>query len=75
MKRSEDLPLERHHVNFYAGDFGKLQSWYGTRLGASKIIRDIVHAHVRKIEEEAQQKTPLIGDIGVDIGGEAHDGS
>jgi len=51
----------------YAGDYAKLQSLYSSRVGAAKIIRDIIHAHIRKIEEDAAQKIPLIGDLDMNL--------
>ena len=64
MKRREEKPLSKHTVNFFAGDYEKLQGLYGHRIGAGKIVRDVIHAHIRKIEEDAAQKIPLVEDIG-----------
>lgn len=66
MRRREDLPLTRHHVNFYAGDFAKLQTLYSSRVGAAKIIRDIIHAHIRKVEEDAAQRLPVVDHLDYD---------
>ena len=63
MRRREDLAISKHTLNLFAGDYGKLQGWYGSRVGAAKIIRAIVHAHVRKIEEDAAQKVPLVNEL------------
>jgi hypothetical protein len=73
VKRREDRAIQKHTLNLYAGDFAKLQVLYASRLGAGKVIRDIIHAHIRKIEEEAAQrvKTPLIEDLGVQLSKEA----
>jgi aspartate/tyrosine/aromatic aminotransferase len=60
MSRKEDLAISKHTLNLYAGDYAKLQSLYSTRVGAAKIIRDIIHAHIRKIEEDAAQKVTLV---------------
>lgn len=60
MSRKEDLAISKHTLNLYAGDYDKLRSLYSTRLGAAKIIRDIIHAHIRKIEEDAAQKVTLV---------------
>jgi hypothetical protein len=60
MRRREDREITKHTLNLYAGDYAKLQNLYSTRIGAAKIIRDIVHAHIRKIEEDAAQKLPLL---------------
>lgn len=59
MRRREDRKIVKHTLNLYAGDYAKLQDLYSTRVGAAKIIRDIVHAHIRKIEEDAAQRVPL----------------
>ena len=56
MRRREDFLLEKHTVNFFPGDYRKLQGWFSTRIGAGKVIRDLVHAFVRKTEEEAAQR-------------------
>ena len=60
MRRREDRSMTKHTMNLYAGDFNKLQDLYSARVGAGKIIRDIIHAHIRKIEEDAAQKVPLL---------------
>lgn len=56
MRRREDRAISKHTLNLYKGDYEKLQHIYGTRIGAAKIIRDIVSAHVRRIESEAEQR-------------------
>ena len=55
MRRREDHPIRKHTLNLYDGDYERLQALYSTRVGAAKIIRDIVRAHIRKIEEQAAQ--------------------
>ena len=67
MRRREDRAISKHTLNLYAGDYDKLRALYSTRVGAAKIIRDIIHAHLRKIEEDAAQKTPPVNDLDVDI--------
>jgi|RhiMethySRZTD1v2_1073278.scaffolds.fasta_scaffold113288_1 hypothetical protein len=67
MRRREDRAIVKHTLNLYAGDYAKLQSLYSSRVGAAKIIRDIIHAHIRKIEEDAAQKIPLIGDLDMNL--------
>lgn len=67
MRRREDHAITKHTLNLYAGDYAKLQALYSTRVGAAKIIRDIVHAHIRKIEEDAAQKIPLVADLEIDL--------
>lgn len=67
MRRREDRAISKHTLNLYAGDYEKLRALYSTRVGAAKIIRDIIHAHLRKIEEDAAQKIPLVSDLDVDL--------
>jgi hypothetical protein len=67
MRRREDHAITKHTLNLYSGDYAKLQALYSTRVGAAKIIRDIVHAHIRKIEEDAAQRIPLVSDLDVDL--------
>lgn len=67
MKRSEDKAISKHTLNLYAGDYQEIQNIYGTRIGAAKIIRDLVRVHIRKIKEGAEQKTELIDDIEIDL--------
>jgi phage anti-repressor protein len=68
MRKREDLALSRHCINLYYGDYPKLQALYSTRVGAAKIIRDIIHAHIRKVEETAAQRTrPLTVDDAEEI--------
>lgn len=59
-RRREDRMMTKHTLNLYQGDYDRLQQLYGTRVGAAKIIRDIVRAHIRLIEESAAQKLPYI---------------
>lgn len=67
MKRREDRAITKHTLNLYAGDYAKLQHLYPPRIGAAKIIRDIIHAHIRKVEENAAQRANIIGDLGIDL--------
>jgi hypothetical protein len=67
MRRREDRPIIKHTINLYVGDFAKLQALYSTRVGAGKIIRDLIHAHIRMVEENAAQKIPLVHDLDIDM--------
>lgn len=69
MRRREDREISKHTLNLYAGDYAKLQALYSSRVGAAKIIRDIIHAHIRKIEEDAAQRVPLIPDLDIELEG------
>jgi hypothetical protein len=75
MRRREDRPLSKHTLNLYAGDYPKLQALYSTRIGAAKIIRDIIHAHIRKVEEDAAQKIPLVADLDIELEQELENGN
>lgn len=65
--RREDQEISKHTLNLYRGDYAKLQSLYSSRIGAAKIIRDIVRAHLRKIEESAAQRLPARETMDLDI--------
>jgi len=67
MRRREERAITKHTLNLYTGDYMKLQSLYPARIGAAKIIRDLIHAHIRKIEEDAAQRLPLVADLGIDV--------
>lgn len=54
MKRS-DIPLEKVTMNFFKGDSEKLQDLF-PRQGASFMVRNLVRAYIRKVEEDAAQK-------------------
>lgn len=70
MRRREDRDITKHTLNLYTGDYAKLQALYSSRVGAAKIIRDIVHAHIRKIEEDAAQRVPLVDSLDIELEGE-----
>lgn len=59
-RRKENLELQKHTLNLFAGDFDRLSILYGS-LGASKVIRLLVHKHIKKIEENASRRAPLRG--------------
>jgi len=67
MRRREDHPIQKHTLNLYAGDYEKLQTLYSSRVGAAKIIRDIIHAHIRRIEENAAQRLPAVTDPDLEL--------
>lgn len=67
MRRREDRAISKHTLNLYAGDYAKLQALYSSRVGAAKIIRDIIHAHIRKIEEDAAQRLPLVDNLDIEL--------
>lgn len=49
MKRKADYPLKKHSLNLRAGDMDKLQDMH-PRLGAGRVIRELVIAHVDRVE-------------------------
>ena len=71
--KREDREISKHTLNLYAGDYAKLQALYSTRVGAAKIIRDIIRAHIKGIEEDAAQRArarqvqPLIDELDVEL--------
>lgn len=68
MRRREDLKITKHTLNLFDGDYAKLQGLYGSRVGAAKIIRDLIHAHIRKIEATAAQShIPLVDNLDVEL--------
>jgi aspartate/tyrosine/aromatic aminotransferase len=67
MRRREDHTLSKHTINLYAGDYPKLMALYSTRVGAAKVIRDLVHAHLKKIEESAAQRVPVVHDLDIEL--------
>lgn len=56
MRRREDKAIEKHTINLFAGDYEKLQAIYGLRIGAAKIIRQLVNSHIKRIENNAEQQ-------------------
>lgn len=49
--------FQKHTLNLMPGDFEKLQRFYPD-IGASAVIRTLVHNHVKKIERDEK---PLEG--------------
>lgn len=68
MRRREDRAISKHTLNLYAGDYERLQGLYPPRIGAAKVIRDLIHVHIRKIEEEAAQHTQHVLDLDIELG-------
>jgi len=63
MKRKEDRAITKHTLNLYAGDYAWLQDHYSSRIGAAKVIRDLVHAHRRRVEERVAQMVPTVDEL------------
>lgn len=56
MRRREKEPIEKVSLNLYRDEFGKLQDLY-PELGAGKVIRMLVRAHLRKIDLKTLMKS------------------
>jgi len=56
-KRRERLPLEIVSVSLFKGEFARLSELY-PKVGVSKVVRELVHDHLRKIEEAAAASVP-----------------
>lgn len=54
MRRREDFALRRHTLNLFDGDFERLQDIHGTRIGASKVIRDLIRTHLKEIDRNVE---------------------
>ena len=57
MRRKEDFELEKVTLNLRKGDFERLRGLHG-RLGASKVIRELVMGHIKRVEETVNQNIP-----------------
>lgn len=67
IRRKDDVPLQKHTLNLFKGDFEKLQSWYSA-LGASKIVRELVRAQVRRVEEDlANKRPPTVAELDISV--------
>jgi len=57
--RKEDHDLQKVTLNLFAGDWESLQTWH-PELGASKVVREIIHAYVKANEERFNQQTKSV---------------
>lgn len=57
MRRKEDYELEKVTLNLRRGDFERLRGLHG-RLGASKVVRELVMGHIKRVDERVSQKAP-----------------
>lgn len=62
MRRMEREPLARHSIKLFSGDFETLQDLH-PRLGAGKVVRELVRSHILKAKEAVAQKKATV-DIG-----------
>lgn len=65
MRRKEDFPIVKHTINLYSGDFQWLQHQHG-RVGAGKVIRELVRAHRRRAEARASQRIGTVSELDFD---------
>lgn len=56
MRRKESRPIKKVSLNLFEDEFQKLRELH-PRLGAGKVIREMVTAYLKRIEEEAAKKT------------------
>jgi hypothetical protein len=59
MKRSEDYEMQKVTMNLRKGDVDKLRTLHG-RLGASKVVRELIIGHIKRVEEIVAQNTPQL---------------
>lgn len=62
MKRKEDYPLQKVTLNLRDGDWEWLRTMHG-RLGAAKVIRELVIGHRKRAEELAAQRAATLGQL------------
>lgn len=71
MRRREERAIEKHTVNFYVGEYQKLQVIFGSRIGAGKVVRDLVSLLIKKIESRVEQKmntpVPLVSELDISL--------
>lgn len=59
MRKKEDRPLTKHTMNLFEGDFDRLRQLHG-RLGAGKVIRELIQGHIRRVENTVEQNAKPI---------------
>lgn len=57
-RKREIEPLEKATVMLFKGDYLRLQELHGVRIGASKVIRTLVRAHIDNVEAKLEQDRP-----------------
>lgn len=53
-KRKSDYPMQKVTLNLYEGDMDRLMTLY-PKFGAGRIIRELVRAHLNKIDAQLNQ--------------------
>jgi hypothetical protein len=56
VRRKEDFPIQKVTLNLYHGDFEELRALH-PRVGAAKVIRELVHAHIARVKDEQAART------------------
>ncbi len=54
MQRKAAHPLKKITTNVYEDDWEKLAQFH-PKLGPSRVLRELLHSHIRRIEERANQ--------------------
>lgn len=58
-KRKSDKPLEKVTLNLFKGDFARLGELH-PQIGASVVIREMISAHIRSVDETVARTAPSI---------------
>lgn len=66
-RRREERPIAKHTLNLYEGDYDWLRNHYGSRVGAARIIRDVIHAHILKVRAAAAPHIPTLDELDVEF--------
>jgi len=58
-QRKLTLPIHKVTLNLFKGDWEELAEMH-PKLGPSRVIRELVHSHIRKVKDAAaQRQAPL----------------
>jgi len=55
-RKKEEFPIEKVTLNLFQGDFAKLRELHGDRLGASRVVRTLVRAHLNAVSAKVEQR-------------------
>lgn len=64
MPKKTGLPVERHHVTLFEGDWQRLQFYYGDSIGPSEAIRLVVRTLLNKLDA---QKNAISKEVEIDM--------
>lgn len=64
MRRKSQHPLKKHTTNLYEGDMETLRTLH-PELGAGMVLREVVRAYIRKIQEQHAQTAAAIPQVDV----------